>query len=99
LYPKSGLLDDILYKRAEIAIKMKDYEEAAKYYSIVFTEYGNDILGDNALYQLALIHHYKMNNKEEALKNYEKFIATYTGSFFLNDCIKQYRTLRGDQIN
>jgi len=99
LYPKSGLLDDILYKRAEIAIKMKDYEEAAKYYSIVFTEYGNDILGDNALYQLALIQHYKLNNKEEALKNYEKFIATYTGSFFLNDCIKQYRTLRGDQIN
>ncbi len=99
LYPKSGLMDDIAYKRAEISMKMKNYEEAAKYFSAVFTEFGNDILGDNALYQLALIQQHKLNNKEDALKSYEKFIASYSSSFFLNDCIKQYRILRGDQIN
>jgi len=99
LYPKSKLLDDIFYKKAEIAFKQKNYTQAAKQFLYVYENYGTDILGDNALYQLASVQQNKLNQKEEALKNYEKFISDYPGSFFLNDCIKQFRILRGDQIN
>lgn len=99
LYPKSGLADDILYKKAEIAMKKKDYETAANLFGEVYRSYGSDILGDNALFNLAKLQQQKLNKPEDALKNYEKFMAEYPGSFFLNDCIKQFRLLRGDLIN
>jgi hypothetical protein len=56
-------------------------------------------MGDNALYQLAKLNQKQLNNPKEALKYYEAFIDNYPGSFFLTDCRKQYRLLRGDQIN
>lgn len=99
LYPKSKLMDDIFYKKAEIALKQKDFEQAARMFTKVFENFGDDILGDNALYYLAWVQQNKLNLKQEALKNYEKFIEQYPGSFFLNDCVKQFRQLRGDQIN
>lgn len=99
LYPKHGLNDDILYKKAEIYLKSKDYFNAALYFNKVFTEYGSDILGDNALFQLAQLYQFKLNKTEDAKNMYAKFIDTYPGSFFLTECRKQFRILRGDQIN
>jgi len=99
LYPKHGLNDDILYKKAEIYLKSKDYSNAALYFNKVFTEYGSDILGDNALFQLAQLYQFKLNKTEDAKNMYAKFIDTYPGSFFLTECRKQFRILRGDQIN
>jgi tetratricopeptide (TPR) repeat protein len=98
-YPKTGLNDDILCKKAEIAVKRKNFNEAANYFKQVVSEYGSDILGDNALYQLARLQQFQLNQKDAALISYEQFISQYPGSFFLNDCRKQYRILRGDQLN
>lgn len=98
-YPKTGLNDDIIFKRAEIALKRRNYGEASVYFKQVVTDYGTDILGDNALYQLARLQQFQLNQKDAALLSYEQFIAQYPGSFFLNDCRKQYRILRGDQLN
>jgi hypothetical protein len=99
LYPKNTLIDDIFLKKAEIYEKRKDYINAEIYNKKIIEEYGNGILGDNALYNLAKIYQYKIKKPEEALKLYEKFIDTYSGSFFLTDCRKQFRILRGDLIN
>ncbi|MBC7381385.1 MAG: tetratricopeptide repeat protein [Bacteroidia bacterium] len=99
LFPKHELSDDIAFKKAEIFFKQKDYLKAASFYKIVVDEYGSDILGDNALYQLARLNQYQLNNLEEAKKLYEKFITDYPGSFFLTACRIQYRLLRGDQLN
>lgn len=99
LFPKHALSDDIAYKKAEIFYKQKDFAKSAYYYQIVVNEYGSDILGDNALYQLARLNQYQLNNLDEAKKLYEKFILEYPGSFFLTDCRKQFRLLRGDLLN
>lgn len=99
LFPKHSLSDEIIFKKAQIFEREKDFQNAAKYYEIVVNEYGSDILGDNALYNLALIYQNKLSKPEDAKKCYEKFIDNYPGSFFLSDCRKQYRLLRGDQIN
>ncbi|OYU97724.1 MAG: hypothetical protein CFE21_05395 [Bacteroidetes bacterium B1(2017)] len=96
LFPKHSLSDDILYKKAQIYYRKKDYQTAALYFQKVVDEYGSDILGDNALYQLAKLNQNQLNNPEAAKKLYEKFIDTYSGSFFLTDCRKQFRLLRGD---
>jgi tetratricopeptide (TPR) repeat protein len=93
------LTDDILFKKAQIYASNKLFEKAATYYQQVYQEFGSDILGDNALYQLAKLNQKQLNNPKEALKYYETFLNNYSGSFFLTDCRKQYRLLRGDLIN
>jgi TolA-binding protein len=99
LYPRHDLTDDIIYKRAEIAIKQKDYTEAAKLFEQLYKEHGTDILGDNALFYLADLYESKLNNAEQAKKYYEEFIECYSGSFFLTEVRKRYRALRGDATN
>ncbi len=99
LFPKHSLSDDIIYKKAEIYLKQKNYVKASNFFKQVVDEYGSDLLGDNALYQLARLNQYRLNNPDEAKKLYEKFINDYPGSFFLTDCRKQFRLLRGDVFN
>jgi tetratricopeptide (TPR) repeat protein len=99
LYPKHALSDEVLYKKAQIFYSQKEFALAATYYDRIAREYGSDVLGDNALYQLARIYQFQLNKPEDALKAYEKFIDTYPGSFFLTDVRKQFRILRGDQLN
>ena len=99
LFPQHALTDDILFKKAQIFTSTKNYEKAASYYEKVYKDFGSDIMGDNALYELAKLHQKQLNNPKEALKYYELFIENYAGSFFLTDVRKQYRILRGDQIN
>ncbi|MDZ4668988.1 MAG: tetratricopeptide repeat protein [bacterium] len=99
LYPKHALADDILFKRAQIYMDIKDFNQAAKYFEMVVQNFGSDILGDNSLYQLARLNQFQLNRPAEALKFYEKFLDAYPGSFFLTDTRKQFRLLRGDQLN
>lgn len=95
-YPKHPLQDDILLQKANIALKKQDFSEAAMYLQKIVNEYADDILADDALYQLAYIYEEKFNNKDEAKRLYEKLIVDYPGSTFVNEARKRYRKLRGD---
>ncbi|MFI5222014.1 MAG: tetratricopeptide repeat protein [Bacteroidia bacterium] len=99
LYPRHPLDDDILYKRAQIFLKKKNYQKACDYLRQLLNEHGSDILGDNALFLLATITEKNLNDKPGAMKLYEEFIEKYPGSFFLTEVRKRYRSLRGDQLN
>ena len=79
-------------------MKKKNYSEAEKFYNIVVNEHGSDILGDNALFNLAELYERKLNNKDKAKQLYEQFIEKYPGSFFLTEARKRYRLLRGDVL-
>jgi predicted Zn-dependent protease len=98
-YPRHSLADDILMKRAEISYKNRDYAQSVKYLNLLLKEHGSDILGDNALFMLADITEYKLNDKEGAKKLYEDFLAAYPGSFFTAEVRKRFRALRGDVMN
>lgn len=98
LYPEHELRDDIVYKRAEIAMKQKNYAEGARLFEQLYREHGSGILGDNALFNLADVYESKLNDKEAARKYYEEFIEKYPGSFFLTEVRKRYRALRGDDV-
>jgi pentatricopeptide repeat protein len=99
LYPRHPLDDEILYKRAEVFLKKRDYAKSCSYLEQLLKEHGTDILGDNALFMLATITEKNLNDKPKALKYYEEFIEKYSGSFFLTEVRKRYRALRGDVIN
>ena len=99
LFPKHALSDDIAFKKAQVYTKQKKFDEAIIQYNIVINEHGSDILGDNALLNLAIIYDKNLNNTEEAKKQYEKFIENFGSSIFINEVRKRYRQLRGDLIN
>jgi outer membrane protein assembly factor BamD (BamD/ComL family) len=98
-YPRHDLSDDILYKRAEIAIKMKEYSRAITLLEQLLKEYGSGIWGDNALYTQAQIHERYLNKPTEAVDLYTKLLLEYSGSFFTTEARKKIRLLRGEQIN
>lgn len=99
LYPRHPIDDEILYKRAEIFLKKRDYAKSCNYLEQLLEEHGSDILGDNALFLLATITEKNIGDKQKAMKYYEEFIEKYSGSFFLTEVRKRYRALRGDVLN
>jgi tetratricopeptide (TPR) repeat protein len=94
---KNPLLDDILYKRAEISEAMRQYDSAYSQFNQVFNRYSKDILADQALFKAAQLLDLKLNNPEKAMEAYALLIKEYPGSVFSNEARKRYRLLRGDQ--
>lgn len=98
-FPKHPLMDNILMERARIAKKRQEYNEAAMLLQKVVTNYGEDVLADDALFHLAGIYETFFKNKEEAKRFYEQLIVKYPGSTFVNEARKNFRRLRGDKAD
>ncbi|MBK8143644.1 MAG: tetratricopeptide repeat protein [Bacteroidetes bacterium] len=99
LFPKHPLQDNILMMRAEIAYKKQDYSEAALHLQKITTQYAEDVLADDALFNLAYINETFFSNKDEAKRLYEQLILKYPGSTFVNEARKRFRILRGDKAD
>ena len=95
-FPMGGLGDDVLYARYNIAHARHQYTEAAGYLEKVVELYPNDILVDNAMYDLGKLYENDLNDKEQAKKWYEKLLFEQSGSIFVADAREHYRRLRGD---
>lgn len=99
MFPKHPLQDDILMERANIAYKKQDYSEAAMQLQKITQAYADDVLADDALYNLAYINENFFSNKDEAKRLYEQLIIQYPGSTFVNAARKRFRFLRGDKAD
>jgi tetratricopeptide (TPR) repeat protein len=95
--PKNPLLDDILYKRAEISESMRQYDSAYSQFDQVFNRYSNDILADQALFKAAQILEFKLSRPDKAMEAYALLVKQFPGSVFSNEARKRYRLIRGDQ--
>lgn len=82
-FPKHPLNDDILMLRARLESKHKNYDKAIKLLDEIVQNYGQDVLGDDALYQIAEINYNNLNNKAEAKKYYERVIIDFAGSTYV----------------
>jgi len=82
-FPKHPLNDDILMLHAKIADKHHDYPRELDYLRTIYEKYGKDVLGDDAVYQTALIYDKDLNKIDEAKKFYEQLIIDYPGSTFV----------------
>jgi outer membrane protein assembly factor BamD (BamD/ComL family) len=99
LFPNHVLADDILFKKAKIALKHAKYADAAAYYDTIVKNYGDDILGDDALYNLAELNEYQFKNPEKAKELYQELLIKYPGSLYVVEARKRFRKLRGDTLN
>ena len=79
-YPQSSLGDDILYERYRIAHARHQYEEAAGYLQKVVELYPNDILVDNAMYDLGLLYENDIKDMEKAKEWFGRLLFEQSGS-------------------
>lgn len=96
--PLTSLNDDVLFVRAAIATRQKDYFGAEKYYKKILESYSTDLLGDDALFKLAELYEYHLMNIPEAMASYQKLLKEFPGSLYVVDARKRFRYLRGDLI-
>ncbi len=99
LFPNHALADDILYKKAKLEIKHGKYTEAAGFYEAILTNYGTDILADDALFNLADLNENQFKNNNKAKELYQQLLEKYPGSLYVVEARKRFRKLRGDTIN
>lgn len=97
LFPKHPLADNILWQKSRMANAKQDYSEAAMYLQKIVSDYGDDVLADDALYHLAYINEEYFQNKDEAKRLYQQIITQYPGSTYINQARKNFRRLRGDK--
>ncbi len=93
-FPKHDLDDDILFAKARTMEKQKNLPQAIKFYEAIVSQYGYDILADNALYHLARIYDFKLKDKQKAKDTYEKLIFDYTSSLFSVEARKRQKALK-----
>ncbi len=93
-YPFHSIADDILYKRYQINYKQKKFEDAANNLQVIIDKHSEDILADDALYNLALLNDYQFDNKQKAAELYKKIMFDYQSSIYVVDSRKRFRELR-----
>jgi tetratricopeptide (TPR) repeat protein len=99
LYPMHSIIDNVLFKKAEINSKNGKFEDAAKYYAEITEKFQLDLLADDALYNLAGLYENQLNDKPKAMQLYEKILTQYPGSLYVVDARKRFRSLRNDPVN
>ena len=98
-FPMHSIMDNALFKKAEINVKNGKFDDAASYYSQIIEKYPNDLLADDAMFNLAGLYENKLNNKAKAMQLYEKILTQYPGSLYVVEARKHFRALRNDQVN
>jgi tetratricopeptide (TPR) repeat protein len=97
-FPEHSLKDDILYLKAQIYKKKRNYEAAATNLEEIVDNHKEEIRADNALYELAEIYELHLGDKEKAQALYETLFIDFSSSTFAVEARKKYRILRGDNI-
>ncbi len=92
-YVSHPLFDEVLYKRAEIAIKQNDYHKADSLLQDIITKYPYDLKADDALMLLAQLNEEQFNDKNKAKEYYEKIILDYPSSLYIQQARKKYKEL------
>ncbi len=91
--------DETLFKQAKLFELINEFEKAATNYIQIIALNKDDILADDAHYNLAELYLNQLNNIEKAKEYYQAIIFEYPSSIYLVDARKKFRQLRGDQIN
>lgn len=93
-FPEHPLQDDILLLRARIAQKHQDFPTALAFLEKIHTDYGEDVLADDALYQMAGLYEKELRQPAKAKELYEQLILEYPGSTFVQAARKTLAALQ-----
>lgn len=91
--------DQALFMQAKLYEKNKQYLQAESNYKKIIENWREDILIDDAIYNLAELYLDHLDQEDKAKDLYEKIIFDHADSIFFVEARKKYRALRGDVIN
>lgn len=94
-----SLSDDILMSKAHIYEKKQDFAKALDMYDNIYKGFADDVYGDDALFRMAEIQQYILNNDENARELYQKVLMEFPGSIHVVESRKRIRQIRGDNVN
>jgi tetratricopeptide (TPR) repeat protein len=97
-WPGHALEDEILMLKGDLSLQNGDVDSALTYYQEVVDLHFDDITGDDALYNLAVICDVKLNDLVKAEALYEQLIFEFSGSLHVIEARKRYRELKGEEV-
>jgi len=92
-YPFHSMVDEVLFKKAEIYEGLQKWDLAIEFYTEVLESYSHDILGDDAAFRLAKIYDDRLNNPQKAAEFYKKILFDFSGSLYTADARERYREI------
>jgi tetratricopeptide (TPR) repeat protein len=96
-FPYHSLGDEILLKKSKAMQLQGKWTEAVSYLEELLKYNSEDILADDALFQLGDIYENQLNDKEKAAEFYKRILFDYKGSLYGVEARKRFRALRGDK--
>lgn len=91
--------DEALFKQAQLFENQSKYDLAQSNYLKILEYFNGDILSDDALFHLAKLYEGELGEPNKALELYERILLGHPDSIFYVEARKNYRKLRGDDIN
>lgn len=95
-FPYHSLGDEILIRKSKAMQLQGDWTKAIAYLEELLKYYKEDILADDALFQLGDIYENHLNDKEKASEYYKTLLFDFKGSLHSVEVRKRYRSIRGD---
>lgn len=93
-YPGHSLGDDILLKKAHARELEGKWTEAIEYLEELLDIYGQDILADDALFELGDIYENHLMNPAKAGEFYKKILFEHKDSLYTSESRKRYQKIK-----
>lgn len=97
-FPYHSLGDEILMRKAKAMKQQGNFEQAISFLNELLKIYGEDILADDAWFELGVIYADHLNNSDKASECFKKILFDFKGSLYTNACRNRIRLMRGDKI-
>ncbi len=95
-FPYHSLGDEILLRKSKAMQQQGEWTEAVRYLEELLKYHREDILADDAVFQLGEIYELHLNNPEKASDYYKTILFDFKGSLYCEEARKRFRALRGD---
>lgn len=97
-FPFHELSDEILLRKSLAMQNQGKWTEAISYLNQLLKYHSDQILADDAVFQLADIYENHLIDPEKAMEYYKMILFDYKGSLYTNEARKRLRILRGDVL-
>jgi len=93
-YPFHSMVDEVLFKKAEIYEGQQKWVKAIDLYKVVVESYAHDILGDDAAFRVAKIYDERLDDQQQASDYYKKVLFDFSGSLYTAESREKYRSIK-----
>lgn len=93
-YPAHSLGDEILLKKAGVMQQKGNWTEAITTLEELIKYHGNDILADDALFQLGDIYQNHLFQSDKAADFYKRILFDYKGSLYTTEARKRFQAIK-----